>query len=136
MQAGEGTSCFLLVWLPQAMGLFPAPQREALLGRCPPRGPHSCGTPRAGDAYNLGSEATAVCAGVGWGEKCLGQGNLREGRCPKDEGVGVTDDAAKAAGAGLLTSACVEDGRIFEGVDNGCFVREEVCPGSTALGLS
>lgn len=73
---------------------------------------------------------------VGGVERCLGQGDLREGRCPKDDGVGVTDDVAKAAGAGLLTSACVEDGSIFGGVDNGCFVREEVCPGRTALGLS
>lgn len=65
---------------------------------------------------------------------CLGQGNLIEGRCPKDEGVAA--DVATAAGAWILTSACVADGSIFGGVDNGCFVRKEVCPGSTALGLS
>lgn len=64
----------------------------------------------------------------------MGKGNLREGRCPKDEGV--ADDVAKAAGAGILTSASAEDGRIFGGGDNGCFVRKEVCPGSMALGLS
>lgn len=68
------------------------------------------------------------------GGGCLGQGNLREGRCLEDEGV--ADDVAKAAGARILTSACVEDGRIFGGVDNGCFVRKGVCPGSMALGLS
>lgn len=136
MQAGEGTSCFLLVWLPQAMGLFPAPQRESLPGWCPP----PPGTAQLWHTLSrFCSEATTVCVGGGGGElgeRCLGQGDLREGRCPKDEGVEVTDDVAKAAGAGLLTSACVEDGRIFGGVDNGCFVREEVCPGSTALGLS
>lgn len=65
---------------------------------------------------------------------CLGQGNLIERRCPKDEEAAA--DVAKAAGAWILTSACVKDGSIFGGVDNGCFVRKEVCPGSTALGLS
>lgn len=64
----------------------------------------------------------------------MGQRNLLEGRRPEDEGTAA--DAAKATGAWILTSACVEDGSIFGGVDNGCFVRKEVCPGSTALGLS
>lgn len=71
---------------------------------------------------------------VGGGIGCLGQGNPIEGRCPKDEGA--VADVAKATGAWILTSACVEDGSIFGGVDNGCFVRKEVCPGSSALGLS
>lgn len=43
---------------------------------------------------------------------CLGQGNVREGRYPKDEGAAA--DVAKAAGAWILTSACVEDGASLE----------------------
>lgn len=80
------------------------------------------------------THAVTLKPSVGDEVGCLGQGNLTEGRCPKDEGAAA--DVAKAAGAWILTSACVEDGSIFGGVDNDCFVRKEVCPGSTALGLS
>lgn len=80
------------------------------------------------------THAVTLKPSVDGGVSCFRQGSLIERRCPKDEGA--ADDVAKATGAWILTSACVEDGSIFGGVDNGCFVRKEVCPGSTALGLS